>query len=74
MKVIIIGSGIAEITFAEQFRTFSTDAKITLLTQEKDGYYSRPMLSMGFSQNDIEQSITAKRCHQKGVRSCLLSL
>ncbi len=60
MKVIIIGSGIAGTTFAEQFRALSTDAKITLLTQEKEGYYSRPMLSMGFSQNDIEQSIIIK--------------
>lgn len=60
MKVIIIGSGIAGITFAEQFRALSTDAKITLLTKEQDGYYSRPMLSMGFSQDDIEQSIIIK--------------
>ena len=60
MKIIIIGSGIAGITFAEKFRELSADAKITLLTKENDGYYSRPLLSMGFSQDDIEQSIIIK--------------
>lgn len=60
MKIIIIGSGIAGITFAEKFQSLSSDAKITILTKETDGYYSRPMLSKGFSQNDIEQSIIIK--------------
>ena len=60
MKVIIIGSGIAGITFAEKFRALSPDAKITLLSKENDGYYSRPMLSLGFSDDDIEQSIIIK--------------
>jgi len=60
MKVIIIGSGIAGITFAEKFRELSAEAKITLLTKETDGYYSRPQLSKGFSQDDIEQSIIIK--------------
>jgi len=60
MKIIIIGSGIAGISFAEKFRELSADAKITLLTKENDGYYSRPLLSLGFSQNDIGQSIIIK--------------
>ena len=60
MKVIIIGSGIAGITFAERFKELSPDAKITLLTKENEGYYSRPMLSLGFSDDDIEQSIIIK--------------
>ena len=60
MKVIIIGSGIAGITFAEKFRELSSNAKITLLTKETDGYYSRPLLSKGFSQDDIEQTIIIK--------------
>lgn len=57
MKIIIIGSGIAGITFAEQLRKLSADAKITLLTKENEGYYSRPLLSKGFSNDNIEQSI-----------------
>ena len=60
MNIIIIGSGIAGVTFAEKFRTLSPDDSITLLTQENYGYYSRPMLSRGFSRSDIEQSIIMK--------------
>jgi len=60
MNIIIIGSGIAGVTFAEKFRALSPDAEITLLTQENYGYYSRPMLSRGFSQGDIEQLIIIK--------------
>jgi len=60
MHVIIIGSGIAGVSFAEKFRSHSADDKITLITRENDGYYSRPLLSRGFSKNDIEQSIILK--------------
>ncbi len=60
MKVIIIGSGIAGITFAEKFRELSPEAQITILTKENEGYYSRPMLSFGFSYEDIEKSIIIK--------------
>ncbi len=57
MKIIIIGSGIAGITCAEELSKLSTKHKITVLTHENEGYYSRPQLSVGFSQPDIEQSI-----------------
>lgn len=60
MKVIIIGSGIAGITFAEKLRQLSADTKITLLTKENQGYYSRPLLSKGFSRDDIEEDIIIK--------------
>src|SRR5512137_1170971 len=60
MHVIIIGSGIAGVSFAEKFRSYSTEDEITLITRENDGYYSRPLLSRGFSRNDIEQSIILK--------------
>lgn len=59
MNIVIIGSGIAAITFAEKMRQLS-DAKITVLTSENHGYYSRPMLSRGFSNENIEQSIIIK--------------
>jgi len=58
-KIIIIGSGIAGITFAEKLRQLS-DAHITILTTENYGYYSRPLLSRGFSNQDIEQAIIIK--------------
>ncbi len=60
MRIIIIGSGIAGVSFAEKFRSLSADADITLISRENDGYYSRPLLSRGFSKNDIEQSIILK--------------
>ncbi len=60
MHIIIIGSGIAGISFAEKYRALSPDDDITIITRENDGYYSRPLLSRGFSKNNIEQSIILK--------------
>lgn len=60
MRVIIIGSGVAGVSFAEKYRTLNSEAEITLITKEQDGYYSRPLLSRGFTKNDIEQSIVLK--------------
>ncbi len=60
MNIVIIGSGIAGITFAEKLRQISADTKITLLTKENQGYYSRPLLSKGFSNDDIEEDIIIK--------------
>jgi len=60
MRVIIIGSGVAGVTFAEKYRALAPDAQITVLTREADGYYSRPMLSLGFSREGVEQSIILK--------------
>ena len=60
MQIVIIGSGIAGITFAEKTRALNPKARITILTQETYGYYSRPILSHGFSQENIEQNIVLK--------------
>ncbi len=60
MNIIIIGSGIAGVSFAEKFRALSPQESIILLTSENYGYYSRPMLSRGVSRSDIEQSIILK--------------
>lgn len=60
MQVVIIGSGIAGVTFAEKFRALDAEAKITLVTRENDGYYSRPLLSRGFSKDTIEDTIVLK--------------
>jgi NAD(P)H-nitrite reductase large subunit len=57
MHIVIIGSGIAGITFAEEFRKLQPETRITVLTQENHGYYSRPMLSHGFSRDDVETKI-----------------
>ncbi|MDP2097662.1 MAG: FAD-dependent oxidoreductase [Methylobacter sp.] len=60
MQIVIIGSGVAGVSFAEKYRTLAPDDEITLVTREHDGYYSRPLLSRGFSKADIEQSIILK--------------
>lgn len=60
MHIIVIGSGIAGITFAEKYRALLPDSKITILTWETSGYYSRPLLSHGFSKENIEHSIVLK--------------
>ena len=60
MHIIIIGSGVAGVSFAEKYRSYSVDDEVTIITRENDGYYSRPLLSRGFSKNDIEQSIILK--------------
>lgn len=60
MHVVIVGSGIAGVTFAEKYRALMPDVEITLLTQENLGYYARPLLSHGFSRDNIEQTIVLK--------------
>ncbi|MGR8998559.1 MAG: NAD(P)/FAD-dependent oxidoreductase [Gammaproteobacteria bacterium] len=67
MHIIIIGSGIAGVSFAEKYRSYSAADQITLITRENDGYYSRPLLSRGFSKNDIEQSIILKTFDELGA-------
>lgn len=57
MPIVIIGSGMAGITLAEELRKLNPEARLTVLTQETHGYYSRPMLSHGFSRDDIETKI-----------------
>lgn len=60
MHVVIVGSGVAGVTFAEKYRALAPDAEITLLTRENLGYYARPLLSHGFSRDNIEQTIVLK--------------
>jgi NAD(P)H-nitrite reductase large subunit len=60
MRIVIIGSGVGGVSFAEKYRALQADAQITLITREDDGYYSRPLLSRGFSTENIEQSIILK--------------
>ncbi len=60
MHVAVIGSGIAGVTFAEEIRKLERQLYVTLLTRENCGYYSRPLLSHGFSRGDIETKIVLK--------------
>ena len=60
MHIIIIGSGVAGVSFAEQYRSYLTNDELTVVTKENAGYYSRPLLSHGFSRANIEQTIILK--------------
>ncbi len=60
MHIAVIGSGIAGVTFAEEIRKLERHNYVTLLTRETGGYYSRPLLSHGFSRGDIETKIVLK--------------
>ena len=60
MHIVIIGSGVGGVSFAEKYLALCPDARLTLITRENDGYYSRPLLSRGFSTDTIEQSIILK--------------
>jgi NAD(P)H-nitrite reductase large subunit len=60
MEIVIVGSGIAGVTFAEKYRELSPKDHCILVTQDHDGFYSRPLLSRGFTKTDIEQSIIVK--------------
>lgn len=71
MKIVVVGSGIAGITFAEEVHKLQPEAEIVVLTHENRGYYSRPMLSHGFSRDDIENKIMLKsfeNLRESGIR------
>lgn len=63
-NIVVVGSGVGGVTFAEKYRALAPEAKITLVTKEQDGYYSRPLLSRGFTKENIEQSIILKSFEQ----------
>ncbi len=60
MHVIIVGSGLAGITLAETLHKLKPDTAITVVTRETHGYYARPLLSHGFSRDDVESRIIIK--------------
>ena len=49
MRIVVIGSGLAGVTFAE---AAAARHEVTLLTSEVHGYYSRPRLSHGLALAD----------------------
>jgi NAD(P)H-nitrite reductase large subunit len=59
-NVVVIGSGVGGVVFAEEYRKRAPDARIRLLTRETHGHYARPMLSHGFSREDIETRIVLR--------------
>lgn len=65
-RIVVIGSGLAGVTFAEAFKNKRPQSQVTLLTMDTEGYYSRPLLSHGFSRDDIEQRILLKSFEDLG--------
>lgn len=60
MQLVVVGSGIAGVTFSEEIRKRNQNTRVTLVTRETHGYYSRPLLSHGFTREDIEEKIIMK--------------
>lgn len=58
MSIVIIGSGIAGVTCAEALA--KAGRAVALVTRETAGHYSRPLLSHGFSHDDVEQRIVTR--------------
>lgn len=57
MDVLVVGSGIGGVSFADEFSKLMPGHSVTLLTTETAGYYARPLLSHGFTRDDIESRI-----------------
>ena len=55
MHYVILGSGPAGISAIEAIRSLDTDGEITLITEDQDGYYSRPGLAY-FLTGEIPES------------------
>lgn len=47
--IVIIGSGLAGYTFAREFRKLNSTIGLHVITADDGSYYSKPMLSNGFS-------------------------
>lgn len=60
MEIVIVGSGMAGVSLAEELKKLVPTWRIAIVTQETHGYYSRPLLSHGFSREDIEQKIVLR--------------
>lgn len=60
MNIVIIGSGAAGVTLAEELRKLNPEKDVRIITEETHGVYARPMLSHGFTREDIEQKIILK--------------
>lgn len=57
--VIIIGTGLAGYTLAREFRKLDKEVPLVIVTADRGGFYSKPMLSNAFAQGkNAEQLIT----------------
>jgi NAD(P)H-nitrite reductase large subunit len=60
MRTVIVGSGLAGITVAENLRQANLTDAVILVTGEKLGIYPRPLLSHGFSREEQRERLVQK--------------
>lgn len=60
LPVVIIGTGLAGYNLAREFRSHDIDTPILMITKDDGRFYSKPILSTGFSKNrSADQIATA---------------
>jgi rubredoxin-NAD+ reductase len=59
-QLVIIGTGLAGYTLAREYRKLDSERRMLLLTTDKGDYYSKPMLSAGFSKAKTAEDLTIK--------------
>ena len=56
-NIVIVGSGFAGTNLAQEIIAKSADQKITLITNEKEWFYSRPLLTRAFYSQDLKKNM-----------------
>lgn len=79
-RYVIIGTGAAGVSAAEAIRSQDQSSEITLISEEPDGYYSRPGLAY-FLTNEIPEDFLYpfdkkdfKRLNLRVVQSCIVNI
>ncbi|MHB9119720.1 MAG: NAD(P)/FAD-dependent oxidoreductase [Burkholderiales bacterium] len=62
--VVIIGSGLAGYTLAREFRKLDGESALTIISADRGGFYSKPMLSNAFAQNKSVAALLNKSAAQ----------
>jgi len=68
-RYLIIGSGVAAIAAAEAIRTVEPSGSITLITEDPDGYYSRPGLAYLLSGEIKEKLLYPYQSFARGMEA-----
>jgi len=56
-QIVIVGSGFAGTNLAMEIMAKSSDQHITLVTNEKEWFYSRPLLTRAFYNEDLKKNM-----------------
>jgi rubredoxin-NAD+ reductase len=62
--IIIIGSGMAGISLAREYRKLNTIQPLMIITADDGGFYAKPMLSNAFAQNKTPQQLQTQTALQ----------